>query len=73
MPASRSATSEHSLPHADKVRHEEFCLPRPELDEPRLESYAYLGDDPKTGRSRPIAQVTRCMECGAAHYEHKEK
>jgi hypothetical protein len=71
--ATRSAPPEQaSVPNADKIRHEDFCLPRPGLDEPRIESYPYLGDDPETGRSRPVAQVTRCMECGAAHYARQE-
>lgn len=56
-----------------KIRHEEFCLPRPGEDGPRVESYSYLGDDLKSGRSRPVAQVTRCIECGATYYDHKEQ
>ena len=56
-----------------KIRHEEFCLPRPGADEPRVESYSPLGDDLATGRSRPVAVVTRCVECGATHYERTEK
>jgi len=56
-----------------KIRHEEFCLPRPGEDEPRLETYPYLADDLATGRARPVAQVTRCIECGATHYDHKEQ
>lgn len=56
-----------------KIRHEEFCLPRPGEDGPRVESYSYLADDPKSGRSQPTAQVTRCIECGATHYEFKEQ
>ena len=50
------------------IRHEEFCLPRPNADAPRLEEYPQHGDDPVTGRSRVTHRVTRCMECGAAHY-----
>lgn len=52
-----------------KVRHEDFCKPRPGLDEPRIESYVHMGDDPKTGRSAPTHDVTRCLECGAATYQ----
>ena len=52
-----------------KVRHEEFCLPRPGESEPRIESYPHLADDPKTGRSQPTHDVTRCLECGAATYQ----
>ena len=52
------------------VRHEDFCLPRPDAEkqEPRLEEFPYYNDDPATGRSRITHRVTRCMECGAAHY-----
>lgn len=56
-----------------KIRHEEFCLPRPGADGPRVESYPYLADDVASGRSRPVATVTRCIECGATHYDQKEK
>ena len=56
-----------------KIRHEEFCLPRPGSDEPRVESYPYLADDAATGRSRPVAVVTRCQECGATQYDRTEK
>lgn len=56
---------------APTVRHEEFCLPRPGSDEPRIERYVQLDDDPKTGRSRPTHDVTRCMECGAANYKQR--
>lgn len=54
---------------ADKVRHEEFCLPRPGEEQPRLEQFTAYGDDPGTGRSRATHKVTRCLECGAAHYQ----
>ena len=54
---------------APKIRHEEFCLPRPGLTEPRIESYNYFDDDPKSGRSRATHRVTRCLECGAANYQ----
>ncbi len=54
--------------NAPKVRHEEFCLPRPDADGPRLESYLAYTDDPGTGRSRPTHTVHRCCECGAATY-----
>ncbi len=52
-----------------RIRHEEFCLPRPGLDEPRVEHFTAYGDDPGTGRSRPTHAVHRCLECGAAHYQ----
>lgn len=52
-----------------KIRHEEFCLPRPGQQSPRIESYVHSDDDPQTGRSRPTHDVTRCLECGAANYQ----
>lgn len=54
-----------------KVRHEEFCLPRPGLTEPRIETFAAMSDDPKTGKSQPTHDVTRCLECGAATYRER--
>lgn len=56
---------------APKLRHEEFCLPRPNEDAPRIERYTYMTDDPATGRSRPTHDVYRCLECGAASYTAK--
>lgn len=53
------------------VRHEQFCLPRKELAEPRIETFVAVTDDPRTGRSRPSHDVTRCMECGAANYSER--
>jgi hypothetical protein len=53
----------------DKVRHEEFCLPREGEKGPRIESYVHMGDDPKTGRTAPTHDVTRCLECGATIYQ----
>ncbi len=55
-----------------RVRHEEFCLPRPDATEPRVEIFPYLQDNPATGRSTKTHTVTRCLECGAAHYERAE-
>jgi hypothetical protein len=54
-----------------KIRHEEFCLPRPGSSAPRIESYVYMDDDPKSGRSRPTHDVFRCIECGAANYKQR--
>jgi hypothetical protein len=54
---------------AADIRHEEFCLPRLGLAERRIESYVHFDDDPKSGRSRPTHDVTRCLECGAANYQ----
>ena len=53
----------------DKVRHEDFCLPRPGESKPRIESYVHMGDDPASGRSAPTHDVTRCLECGATNYK----
>lgn len=71
MPASATPTvgEAKAVPNANRVRHEEFCLPRPGADEPRIESFPYYGDDAATGRSRITHRITRCMECGASHYE----
>jgi hypothetical protein len=54
---------------APKLRHEEFCLPRPDAEEPRVETFRSFTDDPATGRSRPTHTVHRCLECGAASYQ----
>jgi hypothetical protein len=51
------------------IRHEEFCLPRPGEKEPRVEGFVAYADDAQTGRSRPAAFVSRCLECGAAVYD----
>lgn len=53
------------------VQHEHFCLPRPDSKEPRLEGYVSYEDD-AAGKSRPAAFVTRCLECGAVHYEREK-
>lgn len=50
------------------VKHEEFCLPRPNADSPRIEGFVAY-QDAATGRSVPAAFVTRCLECGATTYE----
>ena len=55
--------------NAPKIRHEEFCLPRPGAEAPRVESYKAYTDDPGTGRSTATHTVHRCLECGAAHYQ----
>jgi hypothetical protein len=53
---------------AKSVHHEDFCLPRPGEKEPRIEGFVAYEDDAQTGRTRPAAAVTRCLECGAASY-----
>lgn len=57
-------------PALPKIAHEEFCLPRPENDEVRVEQYKALGVDDK-GHERAL-RVTRCLECGAATYRPAE-
>jgi hypothetical protein len=52
-----------------KIRHEDFCLPRPDAGEVRMEVFKAFADDPGTGRSRPTHTVHRCLECGAATYQ----
>jgi len=54
------------------IRHEEFCLPRPGEKAPRVEGFVAYSDDAATNRSKPAAFVTRCLECGAAHYETQD-
>ena len=51
------------------VQHEGFCLPRPGLDAPRLETYTqpvYQDDGITPTR---YVRVERCIECGAATYD----
>ena len=52
------------------LRHEEFCLPRPGAEKPRIEGYVHYEDGPH-GRSVPTHDVIRCMECGAATYTRR--
>lgn len=51
----------------DQVAHEQFCLPRPDQKEPRMEGFVVYKDD-ESGRSRPSSFCSRCLECGAATY-----
>ena len=44
------------------IKHAEFCLPRPENTEPRLERYTHRHED------GTVTSVERCVECGEAHY-----
>lgn len=57
-----------TAPTKATVRHEEFCPVVDKDAKPRMESYPYIGEDPVTGRSRPTHDITRCLDCGAAHY-----
>ncbi len=47
------------------ILHQQFCLPRPGEDEPRIESYQAerTGPDGLTVTARPT--ITRCLECGS--------
>lgn len=63
-----STTKEERL-NPTALRHEYFCLPRPGDEEPRVEGFVAYIDDVETGRSRPVSFVTRCLECGAQHYD----
>ena len=58
-----------TAPTLPKIRHEDFCPVVDKEQKPRLESYAYLGEDPVTGRTRPTHDVQRCLDCGAASYK----
>jgi len=51
------------------LKHEDFCLPRPGLDEPRVESYyaTSYADDGITIAGN--IRVVRCCECAAASYD----
>ena len=68
MPAAPEKTD---LP---QIRHEVWCRPTADQfgrmrSEVRIEQFDALNDDPRTGRSAPVARVTRCLECGEATYE----
>jgi len=56
-----------TTPSKPAIRHEEFCLPRPDELEPRIERYTAYRDN-ASGRSEPALTVDRCLECGAAKY-----
>lgn len=45
------------------LSHEKFCLPRPDAEAVRTESYRVPRPN-KDGTSTPVT-VTRCIECGA--------
>lgn len=56
-------------PAKPKVRHADFCPVVDKRQDARLEEFPYVGDDPVTGRTRPTHIVTRCLDCGEAHYQ----
>lgn len=46
------------------IEHEEFCLPRPDEDRPRIESYrGERSNEHGVVVARPLVQ--RCLDCGA--------
>jgi hypothetical protein len=49
--------------------HDDFCLPRPGEDEPRIETYPVprYGEDGKPQVGAVL--VRRCVECGNATYD----
>ena len=50
------------------LEHRKFCLPRPGLDKPRLETYLadkYADDGTPAGH----VSVYRCQECGVASFD----
>ena len=54
------------------LKHEEFCLPRPGEDAPRIERFrapTYDGGVYATGS----VEVCRCIECGAATYDGQRR
>jgi hypothetical protein len=54
---------------ATALKHEEFCLPRPGADAPRVETWRaprYAADGITPAGS---VAVVRCVECGSATYD----
>lgn len=58
-----------TAPTLPEVRHEDFCRPTGDRTQVRMEQFPAYADDLQTGRSRPKHLVTRCVECGASHYQ----
>lgn len=50
------------------LEHETYCLPRPDLTEPRIESY-WIDRTDENGYVVGRVLCTRCQDCGAAFYE----
>ncbi len=65
--ATATTAASVSVLDAEKLRHEHFCLPRPDEVAARIEGFVAYTED-KAGRSQPSKFVTRCQECGAANY-----
>jgi hypothetical protein len=51
------------------LRHAEFCLPRPGLDQPRVEQYRAPKTAPDGITPAGGVSVVRCLECGNATYD----
>ena len=66
-----NAAPEKATAEALPLAHELFCLPRPDEDGPRIESYTATGTVDSEGRERKWS-VTRCLECGATTYRPKD-
>lgn len=55
-------------------RHEDFCLPRPGEDAPRIETYRVPIYDGGAGvYPTGSTEVCRCIECGAATYNGERR
>ncbi len=52
------------------IKHEPFCRPRPEADEPRTETFTVPKYGPDDVTRIGFATTHRCLECGAAEYVH---
>ena len=48
------------------IEHEEFCLPRPGYDNPRVEQYVQSVD--VEGQAPRRILTVRCQECGGTNY-----
>jgi hypothetical protein len=55
------------------LKHAEFCLPRPGLDEPRIEQYPAPKYAPDGITPAGSVTVTRCLECGEATYDGQRR
>ncbi len=49
--------------------HMAYCLPRPGLDEPRIERYTQTVYDQDGITPVRSCQIVRCVECGSATYD----
>lgn len=56
-------------PDTTNLKHEDFCLPRPDEPQVRIESYPVDKYGPDGVKKIGTVQVVRCIECGAATYD----